>query len=306
MKLKFHKGDVTTKVTIHKSEKGLYAKGEEIPFGIIDRSTTVPLLPGEEWEVEIVKKVTDRRGKEVPILRPVKKIYKPDTSRGVLTCGSHMFNLSLIRIEEIKKGLLEYEVKGEASFEGESFSFSVPVSRFLNWNVTDELKEKVREKVRELQEENKEKFKKFLEEKKREEFHKFIEFLKGKILESKELAEKRICELLEKIHAIKIWTCEISGEFPESQRQFIYGLIDPDTGEIPRKKEIVAKFIDEIEKIQKELEEWERLSLEEKIKIVELDLDIEVQIYRFRVYKFKGGEFTWEKWSFVKDWLFPE
>lgn len=292
----------TEKITICKNKKGLYAEGRNFSFGLIDKKSLVPLQEGEEWEAEIIRYIIDKRGKEVPILRPVKRVYKFDETRGVFTCGSHAFKPSSIFVKEILDDW-DYEIRGEAtSPDGEVFPFSVSWYTFQDWeSVPEEIKNKVEYQINEIKERKKRKFKEFLARKKEEEFQNFLEFLKQKIAESEEKALRKIEDLKEKIFAIKVWTKEVEGPFPEKQRYFIYSVINPDDGSIRNKEERIKKLEEKIQKIHKELEEWKKLSMDEKMKIEEEELDIKVRIYRF-----VNDEFIWDTWSFVKEWLFPE
>ena len=70
------------RITVVRGRKGDLV-GE--PFCLIDRGEQERVREGEEWEVEVVKTVRDRRGKEVPIVRPVERVI--EVRDGRLCCG---------------------------------------------------------------------------------------------------------------------------------------------------------------------------------------------------------------------------
>jgi len=71
-----------------KIERG--KKGDLIgsPFCLIDRRSLALVKEGEEWECEVVRTITDRRGRAVKIVRPVKPVLRVEG--GQVYCGSHL------------------------------------------------------------------------------------------------------------------------------------------------------------------------------------------------------------------------
>lgn len=63
-------------------------KGDPVgnPFCLIDRRERNKVREGEEWEVEVVRTIKDRRGREVQIVRPVKRVLKVWDGR--VFCGN--------------------------------------------------------------------------------------------------------------------------------------------------------------------------------------------------------------------------
>jgi len=79
-------------------------KGDIIgyPFCLIDRKEQNRVREGEEWEVEVKRTIRDRRGKEIGIVVPVRKVYRVEGD-GTVYCG------------EVEVG--KAEIKEESRFE---------------------------------------------------------------------------------------------------------------------------------------------------------------------------------------------
>ena len=72
-------------VRIEKGKKGLIG----VPFCLIDRKDQNKVKEGEKWVVKVIRMIRDRKGEEVPIVRPVRRIYSEISEEGgwAVYCG---------------------------------------------------------------------------------------------------------------------------------------------------------------------------------------------------------------------------
>jgi len=205
------------KGVVKRNEKGFFIREGKF-FAIIDKTHSFPFQEGEEWEFFILKKIRDRRGQEVPILRPVKRLYHFDESRGVFICGSHHFLPARISVKEIREKYGDYLIVGEVlSPEGESFSFKVYWGTFQGWeSLPEDVKKEVKEEVERREREKEERRKKEWEEMKRDvEVQKYIEKWKKYwvevVREKEEKIKKEMCEVYNRLEQIyeEIKSCQV-------------------------------------------------------------------------------------------------
>jgi len=162
--------------------------------------------------MEVVKKIIDKRGKEVPILRPVKRIFEFNRSRGVFLCGTHIFYPSRISVKEIREDFIaigNYEIIGEViSPDGESLPFSIDWGIFQKWeSVPEEIREEIRKEIEKREKEKEERIKEeWRKMKENEEVKKLIEQWKNKWISKVEKEERKlkeeICEIYKRLEKI--------------------------------------------------------------------------------------------------------
>jgi len=96
------------KFYVRKNDKGLYAEKQSIydSFALIDRKYLDKVKEGEFWEGEKVREITDRRGRKIAVLRPVRRLLHLNGND--VMCGK----VRLCSFEEAKElGIIEEKVE---------------------------------------------------------------------------------------------------------------------------------------------------------------------------------------------------
>jgi len=130
-------------------------KGDLIgyPFCLIDRREQERVREGEEWEVEVIRTIKDKRGEEIAIVKPIKRVYK--LKGGRVYCGSVEIG-EAERREEAKyevndrgelteERIIHYFYKGEKLDRERKFRF-VPAEEIISDPKLKEIYKKEKEK----------------------------------------------------------------------------------------------------------------------------------------------------------------
>jgi len=76
--------------TVRKNQKGKFALTED-GFALIERKYLSEVLVGEVWRGEIIREITDKRGRKVLILKPIQRVYRLKNEKvycGLIEVGS--------------------------------------------------------------------------------------------------------------------------------------------------------------------------------------------------------------------------
>lgn len=88
---------------VKKNDRGLYAEAEGYGFALIDRRALDKVKEGEKWLGEAVRFIKDRRGNEVPVIVPQKRLLRySGLENGVYSGSVRLFSFE----EALEKGVI--------------------------------------------------------------------------------------------------------------------------------------------------------------------------------------------------------
>ncbi len=154
-------------------------KGDFIgsPFCLIDRGEQAKVREGEEWEVGVVKTIKDKRGRDVEIVKPIKRILQ--VKGGRVYCGDIEIPAERKVVEILERGRYEWRVRvryrtGEGEIYAEEDLGVREIAEYGEGEVKSIAEEEIRRREEEKRREEEE------ERKRREEMKKTWEERVGK------------------------------------------------------------------------------------------------------------------------------
>ncbi len=283
------------RVEIVKGKKGDFI-GD--PFCLIDRREQNKVREGEEWEVDVVRAIKDKRGKEVKIVKPVKRVLR--VRGGEVYCGD-------LKVPAEKRIVEAWEeegwLKGRMVFmtdRGEKVEAEDHVSE-------EEVLQFGEEKAREFVRRRREKW----ERRKREEIERRMrEIEKAKRTfpgRLKAEIEKARVELKEKIRKAKEKLAELEREESSAKVELEKEIqkLEEKRKELLEARNSVNKMFrvpipssyslcksSELLKVRKEVYEvWTKGTIYRRSR----------PLYRIEVFTFPNGEKTYRKYSWVEE-----
>jgi len=247
------------KVIIEKGKKGDFIGS---PFCLIDRKYHDIINEGEEWEVEVVRTIKDKRGKDINIVKPVKKVYHIKEEDGVY-CGRNVCKV-------------KYYVNDKLVGEVEEYNYAEEIiKRGVNW-------------LREIFM-IKEKIKKYREYRKRKEEEERIKHLKETI---KERVQKRVEEIKQ----------ELNKHINEQIVYIDTKALEDDMKRLKEEKEQIEeelKFLDKAERIAipEEYKDKEVIHLTKDVYIQYWGRE-KKPYYRYDIYTFPDGRKYVQKYTY--------
>ncbi len=113
---------------VRQNQKGKYALLENFAFALIDRSHLSNVETGEEWEGEIVRFIKDRKGKNVPVVIPKRRIERIEIKNGKVYLYSGIRPIKEIEPE------IEYTSDWKEIFAYNDFGYEEYLVKIVSYN----------------------------------------------------------------------------------------------------------------------------------------------------------------------------